>query len=204
MKKCYIMTPLDCKRNGGEGIFTEDELEKWIQYLLEKGYPFKVEEINDEFRNMVESLKTRCEEIKEDVLSRFKENCLYLIDDEMMALDISDDDVSVDYDYFGIDSIKEISLMITIERERLRLTFHPSDYKMTMSDMSMCSYTRDNRGKLLLDCLKYKLWDNETLFIKIVNDLWNNLKDFKEVERYLMWLNSYDTLVKEEKQKEGK
>lgn len=171
---------------------------------MDKGISFQVNEINDEFKEKIESLKTRCEEIKEDVLSRFKENCLCLIDDEMMALDISDDDISVDYNYFGIDSIKEISIMITIERERLRLSFHPSDYKMTMSDMSMCSYTRDNRGKLLLDFLKYKLWNNETLFIKIVNDLWNNLKDFKEVEIYSMWLNSYDALVKREKEKEGK
>lgn len=203
MKKYYILASLDSK-GFGESIFTEDELGKWLQYYLENGIPFQVNEINDEFKEKVESLKTRCEEIKEDVLSRFKENCLYLIDDEMMALDISDADVLVEYSFFGIDSIKEISLMITIERERLRLTFHPSDYKMTMSDMSMCSYTRDNRGKLLLDCLKYKLWNNETLFIKIVNDLWNNLKDFKEVERYSMLLNSYDALVKEEKEKEGK
>lgn len=203
MKKYYILASLDGK-GFGESIFTEDELGKWIQYYLENGIPFQVNEIKDDFKKKVESLKTRCEELKEDVLSRFKENCLCLIDDEMKALDISDADVLVEYSYFGIDSIKEISLMITIERERLRLTFHPSDYKMTMSDMSMCSYTRDNRGKLLLDCLKYKLWNNETLFIKIVNDLWNNLKDFKEVERYSMLLKSYDALVKEEKQKEGK
>lgn len=203
MKKYYILASLDGK-GFGESIFTEDELGKWIQYYLENGIPFQVNEIKDDFKKKVESLKTRCEKIKEDVLSRFKENCLCLIDDEMMALDISDADVSVEYSFFGIDSIKEISIMITIERERLRLTFHPSDYKMTMSDMSMCSYTRDNRGKLLLDCLKYKLWNNETLFIKIVNDLWNNLNDFKKVERYSMLLNSYDALVKEEKQKEGK
>lgn len=196
------MTTLDGK--GGEGLFTENELGKWIQYHLDKGISFQVNEINDEFKEKVESLKTRCEEIKEDVLSHFKENCLCLIDDEMKALDISDDDVSVEYSYFGIDSIKEISIMITIERERLRLSFHPSDYKMTMSDMSMCSYTRDNRSKLLLDCLKYKLWNNEALFIKIVNDLWNNLEGFKKLERYSMWLNSYDALVKQEKEKEGK
>ena len=85
------MTTLDGK--GGEGLFTEDELGKWIQYTLEKGEPFQVNEINDEFRKKVESLKTRCEEMKEDVLSRFKENCLCLIDDEMKALDISDADV---------------------------------------------------------------------------------------------------------------
>lgn len=101
----------------GEGIFNETQLKGWISFYLEKGITFQVTEVNEDFVKKVESLKSRCEEIKEDVLSRFKENCLCLIDDEMEALDISDDDVSVEYSYFGIDSIKEISIMITIERE---------------------------------------------------------------------------------------
>lgn len=71
--------------------------------------------------------------------------------------------------------------------------------------MSMCSYTRDNRSKLLLDCLKYKLWNNETLFIKIVNDLWNNLRDFKECEDFSSYLNTHNAMVEKlENKEEGK